>query len=435
MDILMWDVPVPLRNHSLYTGCIDSTSREMDNPLLKQNSPLQKPAPSSVESDRQWLDNLLNEAIGRRTSDIHIEPGRDNSLMRLRIDGMLYELDTFEKELHATIVSQIKVLANLDIANIHFPQDGQFEYEFDGRMHYVRVSTFPTIYGESVVLRILNRKDALLTLPELGFDEKQLTDLMSIINRPFGMILTTGPSGSGKTTLLNSILNHLNTKDNNIMTIEDPVEFHIDGVRQTQINPYHEFGFAAALRAILRQDPDIMMIGEIRDAETAQIAVQATLTGRRFFSTFHTLDVLAIVARFIEMGIPRSVVAHIIGGVISARLVRKIHDKCKVPYEVKAHEMKMIGHLLPEGIALYQGEGCDECSNTGYYGTTGIFEVVSFDEDFRDAVIEEKPLETLKALLREKKIKSLLGSAVDKVVEGITTPEEVIRVTGGDTAK
>lgn len=404
----------------------------MDNPLLKRKGPLQGTATNAVESDRQWLDNLLDEAIGRRTSDVHIEPGREKSSMRLRIDGMLHELDTFESELHATIVSQIKVLSNLDIANVHFPQDGQFEYAYDERVHYVRVSTFPTIYGEAVVMRILNRKDSLLTLSELGFDEKQLNDLTNIIHRPFGMILVTGPSGSGKSTFLNSILNDLNKGDNNIITIEDPVEFHIEGVRQTQINPYHEFSFAAALRAILRQDPDIMMIGEIRDAETAQIAVQATLTGRRFFSTFHTLDVFAIITRFIEMGIPKSVVAHVMGGVVSARLVRKIHEKCKVPYQVKDHEMRMIGNLLPEGIALYQGEGCHECSNTGYYGTTGIFEVVPFDEELRAAVIESPTLETVKPLLKKKHIKSLLDSAIDKVVQGVTTPEEVIRVTGGE---
>jgi len=405
----------------------------MENPLLKNNKLPQGVAANAVESDRQWLDNLLDEAIGRRASDIHIEPGKESSAMRLRIDGMLYELDTFEAQLHATIVSQIKVLSDLDIANTHFPQDGQFEYQFDERVHYIRVSTFPTIHGEAVVMRILNRKDSLLGLPDLGFDEKQLADLTSIISRPFGMVLITGPGGSGKSTLLNSVLNDLNTGENNIITIEDPVEFHIEGVRQTQINPYHEFGFAEALRAILRQDPDIIMIGEIRDTDTAQIAVQATLTGRRFFSTFHTLDVFSIIARFIEMGIPKSVVAHVIGGVISARLVRKIHDKCKVPYEVKDYEMRMIGHLLPEGIALYKGEGCHECSNTGYYGTTGIFEVVSFDEELRTAVIEDPSPETIKPLLHQKKVKSLLGSAVDKVIQGITTPEEVIRVTGGDT--
>jgi len=405
----------------------------MDNPLQKNNKPLQGTAVNAVESDRQWLDNLLNEAIARRASDIHIEPGRENSVMRLRIDGMLYELDTFEKALHATIVSQIKVLSNLDIANTHFPQDGQFEYLFDERIHYIRVSTFPTIYGEAAVMRVLNRKDSLLDLKELGFDDKQYADLIHIINKPFGMVLTTGPSGSGKSTLLNSILITLNTEQNNIITIEDPVEFHIDGVRQTQINPYHDFGFAEALRAILRQDPDIMMIGEIRDAETAQIAVQATLTGRRFFSTFHTLDVFAIITRFLEMGIPKSVVAHVIGGVISARLIRKIHEKCKVPYQVKDHEMRMIGHLLPEGIALYQGEGCHECSNTGYFGTTGIFEVVKFDDDLRTAVIENTSIDAVKPLLAKKKIKSLLQSAIDKVIQGTSTPEEVIRVTGGDT--
>ncbi len=409
-----------------------SISFGMQDPLTGNRKPFQKTPQTFVESDRQWLDNLLDEAIGRRTSDIHIDPGKTNATMRLRVDGMLYELDTYEMDVHGQIVSQIKVLSNLDIANVHFPQDGQFEYDFDNRTHYVRVSTFPTIYGEAVVMRILNRGDSFVGLENLGFDEKQLKDITELINRPFGMVLTTGPSGSGKSTLLNAILRRLNKEENNIITIEDPVEFHMENVRQTQINPYHEFGFAEALRAILRQDPDIVMIGEIRDAETAQTAVQATLTGRLFFSTFHTLDVFAIITRFIEMGIPRSVVAHVIGGVVSARLVRKICDKCKVPYEMKSHEMELLKDALPEHIALYHGEGCHECSNTGYFGTTGIFEVVSFDEELRAAIIASSSIDELRPILKKRNVKSLLGSGVDKIVQGITTVGEVIRVTGGD---
>jgi len=408
----------------------------MTDPLSGNKKPFLNNMPqNTVESDRQWLDNLLDEAIARRTSDVHIDPGKGKATMKLRVDGMLYELDTYEMDVHGQIVSQIKVLANMDIANIHFPQDGQFDYTFDGRVHYIRVSTFPTIHGEAVVMRILNRLDSFVGLDELGLDEKQLSDVMELISRPFGMMLTTGPSGSGKSTLLNSILKYLNKEENNIITIEDPVEFHMDNVRQTQINPYHKFGFAEALRAILRQDPDIVMIGEIRDAETAQTAVQATLTGRLFFSTFHTLDVFSIIARFIEMGIPRSVVAHVIGGVISARLVRKIHDKCKVPYEMKPHEMHLLKDVLPENIVVYHGEGCHECSNTGYYGTTGIFEIVPFDEELRMAIIESTSLDELRPLLKQKKIKNLLGSGIDKIVQGISTPEEVIRVTGGKEDK
>ena len=205
----------------------------------------------------------------------------------------------------------------------------------------------------------------------------------------------------------------------------------MEGVRQTQINPYHKFGFTEALRAILRQDPDIVMIGEIRDADTAITAVQATLTGRLFFSTFHTLDVFAIITRFIEMGIPRSVVAHVISGVISARLVRKIHDKCKVPYELKPHEMELLSDVLPENIPIYHGEGCHDCANTGYFGTTGIYQVLPFDEELRTAIIAAASIDEIRPLLNEKKIKSLLGSGIDKIVQGISTPEEVIRVTGG----
>lgn len=383
------------------------------------------------EEGGDWLDNLLHEAIERRTSDIHLDPGKKSARMRLRVDGILYDLQEYDMELHSRIVSKIKVFANMDIANTHFPQDGQFEHVHNDRAHYLRVSSYPTIYGEAVVMRVLNRVDSFVELDSLGFDEKQLSDVMSLISNPFGMVLTTGPTGSGKSTLLNSILNHLNTGKRNIITVEDPVEYRIEGVRQTQVNQYHKLDFAEALRAILRQDPDVVMIGEIRDAQTAQTSVRAALTGRLFFSTFHTMDVFAIVARFIEMDIPRSVVAHVIEGVISTRLVRQIHEDCRVPYELNDNEAYLLEGLFPDDTQFYHGEGCEGCNGTGYHGTTGIFEVVTLDDDLRSAILKSLPEDEIRGLLKEKNIKSLLGSGVDKVIQGITTPEEIIRVTGG----
>ncbi len=374
---------------------------------------------------------MLDEAIKRRTSDIHLDPGKDSARMRLRVDGMLYDLEEYDMNLHSRIVSKIKVFANMNIANTYFPQDGQFEHIYNERVHYLRVSSYPTIHGESVVMRVLNRGDSFVGLGDLGLDEKQLYDVMTLISNPFGMVLTTGPTGSGKTTLLNSILNHLNNGKNNIITVEDPVEYRIKGVRQTQVNRFHKLDFAEALRAILRQDPDVVMIGEIRDSKTAQTAVRAALTGRLFFSTFHTLDVFAIVARFIEMEIPRSVVAHVIGGIISSRLVRQIHEDCKAPYSLTKDEEYLLDGLLPEKATFYHGEGCEECNGTGYYGTTGIFEVVAFNEEIRSAILKSAGEEEIRQVLEEKGIKSLLGSGIDKVVKGITTPEEVLRVTGG----
>jgi type II secretory ATPase GspE/PulE/Tfp pilus assembly ATPase PilB-like protein len=233
--------------------------------------------------DSNWISNVLDHAIDKHASDIHIDPNQQGSVIRLRIDGMLYEIGSFDINLHASAVSQIKILSNLDIVNVFIPQDGQFEHLSNDQKHYIRVSTFPTIYGEAVVMRILNHTKSSLRIQDLGLYEQQVSDLYSIIINPFGMVLVTGPTGSGKSTLLNSILAQLNTEQNNIITVENPVEFRINGVRQTQINPTHDFGFAEALRAILRQDPDIMMIGEIRDSETAQVAVQAALAGRLNF--------------------------------------------------------------------------------------------------------------------------------------------------------
>jgi type II secretory ATPase GspE/PulE/Tfp pilus assembly ATPase PilB-like protein len=380
--------------------------------------------------DQAWLGNMMDEAIRRRASDIHIDPGRTAATIRFRIDGLLQELSTFELELHSAVVSQIKIAAELDIVNTRLPQDGQFEHIKDGHTHYARVSTFPSIYGEAIVMRILNQQKSFLPLAELGLDDQQLKDMYSIINSPFGMVLATGPSGSGKSTLLNSILSHLNNPHNNIVTVEDPVEFHIDGVRQAQVNQYNEFDFATALRSILRQDPDVMMIGEIRDAETARIAVQATMAGRLFFSTFHTLDLAAIVSRFIEMEIPRSVVAHVLGGIISVRMVRKICPHCREAYTLEPHEEILLNELVQPGTQFYHGAGCEECDHSGYYGTTGIYEVVRFDRDIRNAILDSVNAYELKNILKSKNIMSLLDSALNKALAGITTPTEVIRVTG-----
>jgi type IV pilus assembly protein PilB len=406
----------------------------MDEYIEKNEVPDEVPDYGEVkitEVGRDWLDNLLDEAIMRRTSDIHLEPGKAGARMRLRIDRILYDLQQYDMTLHSQIVSKIKVLANMDIANTHFPQDGQFEHRYNNRVHYLRVSSYPTIYGEAVVMRVLNRVDSYVDLDSLGLDEKQLNDVMALVNNPFGMVLTTGPTGSGKSTFLNSILNYLNDGKRNIITVEDPVEYRIEGVRQTQVNRFHKLDFAEALRAILRQDPDVVMIGEIRDAHTAQTAVRAALTGRLFFSTFHTLDVFAILARFMEMEIPRSAVAHVIGGVISTRLVRKICQQCRVQSTLTTNEQLLLEGLLPEGAVVYRGEGCAVCNKTGYEGTTGIFEVVRFDDEFRAAILRAAPESELRSMLKTRGVKSLLGSGIDTMLQGVTSPDEVVRVTGG----
>lgn len=376
-----------------------------------------------------WLTGLLAKAIDLRASDIHIEITRDILSVRFRIDGILYLIETLNKESHKTIIAHIKIVAQLDSMDFRLPQDGHFEFTHNNHIFNIRVSTFPTIYGEVVVMRILNREDILLKLGDLGFDNYQLEIINNLIHEPYGMILITGPSGSGKTTLLYSALNVLNKPSINIITIEDPTELQIDGMRQSQVNESSEFKFATALRSVLRQDPDIIMVGEIRDDETAQIAIQAALTGRLVFSTFHTLNVPAVVTRLIEMGIPQSVVANAIAGVISTRLVRKICPDCKVPYQLSEEEKKMLGEDLAPEQAFYKGIGCGKCLKSGYFGRTGIFEIIPFDEEIRFGILEKLRLSEMAQTLQKKEIKSLRQSALDKACQGLTTAAEVIRVT------
>lgn len=380
-------------------------------------------------STEGWLDNLLFKAIDLKASDVHIEIGREILNIRFRIDGLLYLMETLDRGSQQTIVSHIKIVSQLESTEYRVPQDGHFEFNYNNRVYNIRVSTFPTIYGEVIVMRILNREDILLKLGDLGFDENQLQSVDTLIHHPYGMILITGPSSSGKTTLLYSILNILNKSINNIITIEDPVELQIEGMRQTQVNEYSEFKFSTALRSVLRQDADIIMVGEIRDDETAQIAIQAALAGRLVFSTFHTLNVPGVVTRLLEMDIPASVIANAITGIISTRLVRKICPDCKAPYQLSEREQRILGEALPEGQVFYKGVGCGKCLRSGYSGRTGVFEIIPFDEEIRFAIIEKMHLSEMFSTLEKKKIKSLRESAMEKVYQGITTVEEVIRVT------
>lgn len=381
---------------------------------------------TSVE---EWLNKLLEQAIDNRGSDIHFEPERDKISIRVRIDGFLHTMETLDFEFQEVIVSRIKILGQMDITKHRMPQDGGFEFQHKNRRYSMRISTYPTIYGEAAVLRILDQEQSLRELKDLGLDETQLKWMNRLILKPYGMILITGPSGSGKTTLLYSVLNILNTPENNIMTIEDPVEVQMNQIRQAQTNQYREFNFPTALRAVLRQDPDIVMVGEIRDKETAQISIQAALTGKLVFSTFHTLDVFAVVTRFIEMDIPRSVVAHTIEGIVSSRLVRQICPDCKTEYQPTEYEKRIVGDTLPPDFKYYKGAGCKSCAGTGYRGRIGIFEVVVFDDDIRTKILAAGTSQEMNALLKEKQVKSLRGSAIDKVKQGVTTLEEVIRVT------
>lgn len=385
--------------------------------MAKQTSPV------------DWMERILADAIDSRASDIHLEPERESFNVRFRIDGILYTIESLTKYSQEKIISRIKVLSNVNITEHRLPQGGNFEFNYKDRIYNIRTSTLPTPNGEAIVLRILNREEILIRIQDLGFDKNQLETMNRLIVSPHGMILTTGPSGSGKTTLLYSTLNELNKPDNNIIALEDPIEFQMPTIRQVQISEGSSLDFARAMRSVLRQDPDIIMVGEIRDPETAQMAFQAALTGILVFSTFHTLDVPGLVARLVEMGIPRSVIAQAIEGVVSSRLLRKICDSCKKPYQLSDYEKMILGDKS-KGKKFQRGEGCKNCLNSGYFGRTGIFEVVHFDNEIRSSIISREPYASLHKLLKEKGIKTLRESAIDKVFQGITTVEEVARVTG-----
>jgi len=379
---------------------------------------------------KTWVDGIISSAIQSRASDIHLEPESTGFNIRYRVDGLLYQVKTLAARYHEPILSRLKVLARLDISESRIPQDGHFEFTHNNRIYNIRTSTYPTTLGEVAVLRILNREESHLNLTNLGFDGDQLKKVEALIAQPYGLILITGPSGSGKTTLLYSILSVLNKPNNNIITIEDPVEYQIKGMRQAQVEHSGVFDFAIAMRSVLRQDPDIVMVGEIRDTETVQIAMQAALTGRLVFSTFHTLDVVAVVTRLIELQVPRSVVAHVITGIVSARLMRKICPHCRMEDNVSEDDKRLLGRNIDPGQKFYKGKGCEQCTHSGYYGQTGIFEVVTFDEEIRQIIIDKKPLINIVPILEKKSVKKLSHSAVDRVLEGKSSIKEMIRIIG-----
>ncbi len=378
---------------------------------------------------KEAIDIILHNAVDDKASDVHFEPERNNVNVRFRIDGVLYKAESLPKDSQDMIVSRIKVLSQINITEHQLPQDGHFEFVHNNKVYNMRVSTFQTSYGEVIVIRILDRDDILIELEKLGFYKDQLETINKLISSPYGMVLITGPCGSGKTTLLYSILSKINNDGNNIITLEDPIEFQLPNIRQSQINEKIGLGFSKGLRAILRQNPDVIMVGEIRDSETAQMAVQASLTGILVFSTFHTLDVPALVTRFIEMGVPRSVVAQALTGVVSSRLVRKICNHCKTSYQLTDYEKFFLGDKS-KNYDFQKGKGCDHCHNSGYSGQAGIFEVAYFDREIKDFIIGRKSPSELREILQKKETRTLQEIAIQKVFDGITTVEEVVRITG-----
>lgn len=382
----------------------------------------------------QLVSMLIVQGVKDRASDIHIEPNEKGLLIRLRVDGILHDIRTLPNTIKSAIISRIKILAKMDIAERRLPQDGRFQVKFGTREVDLRVSTIPTVLGEKVVLRLLDKSKGLIKLEQLGFIPEQLKEFKSIISKSYGIILLTGPTGSGKTTTLYAALNQVNSKDKNIITVEDPVEYKLDRINQIQIKPKINLTFANTLRSILRQDPDIIMVGEIRDTETAQIAVQAALTGHLVFSTLHTNDAASALTRLIDMDIETFLISSSVIGVIAQRLVRVICEKCKEKYTPEKNVLSGLNikdKSKDDGkVKLYRGTGCSFCKNTGYYGRTSIYELIVLDEEIRSLVISKASSNVIKAAAIKKGMKTLKDSGLEKVMQGITTIEEVIRVAG-----
>ena len=377
---------------------------------------------------------VIMEAYRNRASDIHIEPLEKRLRVRYRIDGVLHEVDNPPKRLQAAIISRLKIMANMSIAEKRVPQDGRIQLPVMGRTLDLRVSCLPTNHGESIVMRILDKSSLLLGLGDLGFFSDDQEVMAKIINMPDGVFLVTGPTGSGKTTTLYACLNDINKPDRKIITVEDPVEYQLSGINQVQVNADINLTFAAALRSILRQAPNIIMIGEIRDLETANIAVQAALTGHLVFSTLHTNDAPSAVTRIVDMGVKPFLVASAVRAIMAQRLIRKVCQKCKQPYTPTDYEMQTL-KLNPDEMkkaVLVKGTGCNECSRTGYRGRMGIYEIFSVDDEVRRLIYEKVPSNVIRARARELGMRTLREDGVRKIMAGITTPEEVISITAGD---
>lgn len=376
------------------------------------------------------VNTLIQQAVQVKASDIHVEPQEDKVRIRFRIDGMLREIMNLPRGSLASLVSRIKIMAEMDIAEKRLPQDGRIQIKLKNRHIDLRVSSLPTVFGEKIVMRILDKANVLVDLDRLGFQQDILKQYRKLISRPYGMILVTGPTGSGKTTTLYATLSEINTMEKNILSIEDPVEYILEGINQTGINPKAGLTFASGLRSILRQDPDVVMVGEIRDSETAQIAVRAATTGHLVFSTLHTNDSAGSVTRLVDMGVEPFLVASSVIAVLAQRLVRMICPYCREKYEVPndAPERLFLGIPAGEKLELYRARGCSSCDRTGFSGRTAIHELLVLNSDLRELIIGKTSSEEIKKAAMARGMLTLREDGIQKALQGITTLDEVMRV-------
>jgi type IV pilus assembly protein PilB len=417
---------------STFMDKIDSAPEDLQ--IFVTEEEVLEPEGGAVEVDEGPISQLVNliisEAIKDRCSDIHIEPDEKSLRIRYRIDGILKETSSLGPRFIAPVISRIKIMSKMDIAEKRFPQDGRFKFVVDNKIIDSRVSSFPTIYGENVVMRILDQTSIIIPLEELGFVPRDMEKIRYLIQKPYGFILVTGPTGSGKTTTLYAVLNTINSPEKHIVTLEDPVEYRLDLIRQCQINVKAGLTFAVGLRSILRQDPDGIMVGEIRDFETAEIAVQSALTGHLVLSTLHTNDAPSSLVRLADMGVDPFLISSSVEGVIAQRLVRVICLRCKEPYSASGAEIQDLRLSPDQEVILHRGKGCPFCKGTGYKGRLGIFEVLIVDHEIKEMILRKTTQREIEDYARLKQgMKSLREDGIAKVLAGITTVEELNRVT------
>lgn len=375
------------------------------------------------------VNTIIAQAVRSKASDIHIEPQEKNVRIRYRIDGELREVMSPSKATHSAIVTRIKIMGKMNISEKRIPQDGRVETVIEGYPIDMRLSVLPTVYGEKIVIRLLDRSGLMIRKDELGFSEWNLSQLERIMKVPEGIILVTGPTGSGKTTTLYTLLKELNKESKNIITVEDPVEYRLEGINQVQVNNKAGLTFANGLRSILRQDPDIIMVGEIRDAETAEIAVRAAITGHIVLSTIHTNDTASTISRLEDMGIESYLVSSSVVGIIAQRLVKKLCLKCKTTQQATPDELKLLGMPLDASLEISKSKGCNSCGHTGYSGRTAIHEVLVVDREIRNMVVLGKSVDEVKQRARQKGMTTLNETARELVIKGVTSVDEMLRMT------
>jgi type IV pilus assembly protein PilB len=375
------------------------------------------------------VDSIISDAIKLKASDIHIEPFENNIKIRFRIDGTLKEISKYNKDIFNAFITRIKILAALNIAEKRIPQDGRILTEVDNKKVDLRVSTLPTIHGEKIVIRILDRENFLVGKEKLGMNEDDLEKVEKILKNPYGIILVTGPTGSGKSTTLYTLLSELNDDSKNIITVEDPVEYVVDGINQVNVNVKAGLTFASGLRSILRQDPDVVMIGEIRDNETAEIATRASITGHIVLSTIHTNDAPSAIVRLIDMGIQPYLVASAIAGIISQRLVRRICPMCSESYIATDIEKEILGIHSKEELMLHKGKGCGHCNNSGYAGRIGVYEIMEVTRKHREYIMRNASVDEIRDICIENGMKTLKISCTDLVLKGMTTLHELVKIS------